>query len=61
TNGSGHYLPGSCAPAYNEVDYMRLRDVAARALQGQGFGLTVNEGTVWKPWPVRNQHYGGLL
>ncbi|MDX2675924.1 polymorphic toxin-type HINT domain-containing protein [Streptomyces sp. NY05-11A] len=52
TNGSGHYQPGSYAPSYNEADYMPLRDVAARALQG--FGLTVDENTQWKPWPVRN-------
>ncbi|MFI9563406.1 polymorphic toxin-type HINT domain-containing protein [Streptomyces rishiriensis] len=52
TNGSGHYQPGSYAPAYNEADYIPLRDVAARALQG--FGLTVDDGTVWSSWPVRN-------
>ena len=51
-SGSGHYMPGSCAPAYSEAECMPLRDVAARALQG--FGLTVDEGTVWNPWPAQN-------
>jgi hypothetical protein len=51
TNGSGHYMPGSYAPAYNETDYMPLEDVAARALRS--FGLTVNEDA-WHPWEIRN-------
>ncbi len=52
TNGSGHYQPGSYAPAFNESDYMALRDVAAQALDS--FGLNVTESTLWNPWPVRN-------
>ena len=45
--------PGTVMPpAFNESDYMALRDVAAQALDS--FGLNVTESTLWNPWPVRN-------
>ena len=48
TRGSGHYQPGSHAPAYNPDDYMLLRDVAAQALAL--FGLNVPEGLPLSNW-----------